>query len=306
MADRELIERAAEAICTGRLAAFPTETVYGLGANALDAAAVARIYKAKGRPPTSPIIVHVDSLGMARSLASDWPDAAEKLARCFWPGPLTLVVRKNARVPDIVTAGLDTVALRMPAHPIALALIRAARVPIAAPSANRFSELSPTRAQHVAADLADVIIDGGATDIGIESTVLSVACDPPVLLRPGMVTREDIERLIGPVELAAVTPTREAAHPSPGMHARHYSPRTPLLLVRDGAVPREGRGAYVGFAPGATVRMPGNAAAYATALYHTLHELDAAAYDWIAVEEPPATPEWAAIRDRLERAATRD
>src|SRR5689334_4593353 len=154
------IEQAAELIRSGKLVAFPTETVYGLGANALDPAAVAKIFEAKGRPRTSPLIVHLDSVEMARSLASSWPDTAEKLARRWWPGPLTLVVAKRPHVPDIVTAGLPTVGLRMPAHPVALELIRRAGVPIAAPSANRFSELSPTAAAHIPEELADAVLDG--------------------------------------------------------------------------------------------------------------------------------------------------
>jgi L-threonylcarbamoyladenylate synthase len=167
------IAHAAALIRAGKLVAFPTETVYGLGANALDAAAVERIFTAKGRPRTSPLIVHVDSVEMARGLASVWPDAAEALARRYWPGPLTLVVPKRAEIPDIVTAGLPTVGLRMPAHPLALELIRAAGVPIAGPSANRFTELSPTTAGHVPESLADYLLDGGPARVGIESTVLS-------------------------------------------------------------------------------------------------------------------------------------
>jgi L-threonylcarbamoyladenylate synthase len=306
----EQIRRAAELIRAGRLVAFPTETVYGLGANALDAAAVARIFEAKGRPSTSPLIVHVSSIEMARELVSEWPDAAEALARRYWPGPLTLVLPKQPRVPDIVTAGLETVGLRVPAHPIALELIRAAGVPIAAPSANRFTQLSPTTADHVRDALGarvDLILDGGATDVGIESTVLSLAGARPVLLRPGMVTQRQIEDLIGSVEVAGEA--GEGSHPSPGMHRRHYSPRTPVLLVRCGRVPESGRGAYLGFAgePSAPVaemvRMPLDAAMFAAVLYETLHRLDREGLDWIAVEQPPQEPEWAGILDRLKRAA---
>jgi len=188
------VAHAAELIRAGRLVAFPTETVYGLGANALDAAAVERIFAAKGRPRTSPLIVHVDSVEMARSLAAEWPDGAETLARHYWPGPLTLVVPKLSRIPDIVTAGLPTVGLRVPASPIALDLIRAAGVPIAAPSANRFTELSPTSAAHVPDGLADYVLNGGTADVGIESTVLSLV-DRPLLLRPGVIPLPEIERL---------------------------------------------------------------------------------------------------------------
>ncbi|MBI4873456.1 MAG: threonylcarbamoyl-AMP synthase, partial [Acidobacteria bacterium] len=212
--DAGVIQRAAELIRAGRLVAFPTETVYGLGANALDAAAVEKIFAAKGRPSTSPLIVHVDSEEMARTLARQWPDAAHVLVRRFWPGPLTLVVPKRECVPDVVTAGLATVGLRAPSHPLALALIRAAGVPIAAPSANRFTGLSPTTAEHVRRGLgeaADLILDGGPTVVGIESTVLSLAGQRPLLLRPGMVSREAIEALIGPLELAGRI--ENGAHP---------------------------------------------------------------------------------------------
>ena len=290
------IDEAAGLIRAGRLVAFPTETVYGLGANALDAAAVERIFRAKGRPSTSPLIVHVDSIGMARELAREWPAAAETLARAYWPGPLTLVVAKQPAVPDIVTAGLGTVGLRMPAHPLALELIRAAGVPIAAPSANRFTQLSPTTAEHVRrslGDAVDCILDGGATTVGIESTVLSVA-GSAVLLRPGMISRQEIESRIGPVALAGAV---EGAHPSPGMHARHYSPRTRVIL---GGPLASGRGAFLWIAhPAAaarTIRMPGAAEEYAVALYATLHELDDEGLDWIAIEPPPEGVEWDGVR----------
>jgi L-threonylcarbamoyladenylate synthase len=286
------VARAAALIREGRLVAFPTETVYGLGANALDAAAVERIFAAKGRPRTSPLIVHVDSVEMARSLASEWPPAAETLAARFWPGPLTLVVSKRPVIPDIVTAGLPTVGLRMPAHPLALELIRAAGVPIAAPSANRFTELSPTTAAHVP-PLADFILDGGPARVGIESTVLSLA-GPPRLFRPGVIPLPEIEALIGPVLQAG--PVEAGPHASPGMHRRHYRPVTPLRL---GPPPAEGNGAWLRIGK----EMPADPLAYAAALYETLHRLDSQGLDWIAVEPPPETPEWAGVRDRLRRAA---
>src|SRR3954452_23702052 len=235
----DAVARAAAVLRAGGLVAFPTETVYGLGANALDAAAVARIFDAKGRPHTSPLIVHVDSIGMARDLASRWPEAAEKLATRYWPGPLTLVVPKQPRIPDIVTAGLPTVALRMPAHPLALKFIRTAGVPIAAPSANRFTELSPTAAAHVPEMLADGVLDGGPATVGIESTVLSLV-NAPVLLRPGVIPLPEIEALIGPVKVVS---TAEGAHASPGMHPRHYRPSTPLFLLSAGEAFPPGRGA---------------------------------------------------------------
>ncbi len=312
MKDRAALVRAAELIRQGKLVAFPTETVYGLGANALDEAAVRRIYEVKGRPPQSPLIVHVASPEMARRLAAEWPEAAEKLSQRFWPGPLTLVVRKRAEIPDIVTAGLPSVGLRMPSHPLALELIQEAGVPVAAPSANRFSRLSPTTAEHVREGLGeavDFLLDGGPTTVGIESTVLSLVHTPPRLLRPGMVTRAQIEAVIGPVEAGRRIEEDNTAHLSPGLHARHYSPLTPLLLVRPGEPLPPGRGAYLWLTQpagaGHGVRMPCEPEAYAAILYEVLHREDARGWDWIAVERPPETQEWEAIRDRLERAARR-
>jgi L-threonylcarbamoyladenylate synthase len=308
-ASTETVKQAAEWIRAGRLVAFPTETVYGLGANALDPNAVRRIFEVKGRPTTSPLIVHVDSIDMARSLAGEWPEAAEVLARQFWPGPLSLVLPKRDTVPDIVTAGLPTVALRMPAHPLALDVIRGAGVPIAAPSANRFSQLSPTTAEHVRAGLGDgvdMVLDGGPTRVGIESTVVSLVVSRPLLLRPGAVSREAIEALIGPVSLVE---TAAGAHPSPGLHPRHYSPCTPLYLLDAGEPLPAGSGALLwrtAEAPAArSMRMPEDPAGYAAQLYGALHELDRQGWDWIAVERPPSEPAWAAILDRLGRAATR-
>jgi L-threonylcarbamoyladenylate synthase len=290
------LAHAAALIREGHLVAFPTETVYGLGANALDATAVARIFDAKGRPRTSPLIVHVASIAMARDLTLFWPPAAELLAERYWPGPLTLVVSKQPCIPDIVTAGLPTVGLRMPAHPIALELIRAAGVPIAAPSANRFTELSPTTAAHVPERLADFVLDGGPARVGIESTVLSLAGEP-VLLRPGVIPLPEIEALIGPVRIAA--DPAEGPHAAPGMHLRHYRPRTPLLLLHSTGTAPPGRGAWLRIGQ----EMPSDPVAYAAALYETLHRLDQEGWEWIAVERPPDTPAWAGVLDRLRRAA---
>jgi L-threonylcarbamoyladenylate synthase len=297
------MQRAAALIRSGKLVAFPTETVYGLGANALDASAVKRIFHVKGRPASSPLIVHVHSLEAARDLVTHWPPAAEKLASEFWPGPLTIVLAKREFIPDIVTASLPTVGVRVPAHGIALALLRDARVPIAAPSANRFSELSPTTAEHVhksLGDAVDLILDGGQTDIGIESTVLSLAGPTPLLLRPGMISTEQLEELIGKIEVAKLIP--DGPHPAPGMHQRHYSPRTPLMLH----LPGYGRGAYLWMtrpqAGAYNVEMPADAACYAAVLYDTLHRLDAQGLDWIAVEPPPEDAVWSGVNDRLRRA----
>lgn len=285
------LERAAELLRAGQLVAFPTETVYGLGANALDEAAVRRIFEAKGRPLSSPLIVHVASIEMARDLAREWPAEADLLARRFWPGPLTLVVPKNAEVPDLVTAGLPSVGLRIPAHPVARALLDVAGIPIAAPSANRFTGLSPTTAAHVReglGDAVDLILDGGPCTVGIESTVLSLAGPRPRILRPGMITRTQIEEVIGPVEVGG-------GAESPGQHAQHYRPRTPVVL---GDSPREGHGVRLD--------VTGDPSAWAERLYAELHDLDRKGYDWIAIDLPPDTPEWAGIRDRLLRAAIPD
>jgi L-threonylcarbamoyladenylate synthase len=302
------VEAAAKLIRAGELVAFPTETVYGVGANALDAAAVDRIYEAKGRPRTSPLIVHVASIAMAQELVREWPDRASLLAERFWPGPLTLVLPKSDRVPGRVTAGLDTVGIRMPDHSVALDLIREAGVPIAAPSANRFSELSPTTAAHVRDALGSsvaMVLDAGPTQVGIESTVLSLAGPEAVLLRPGMISQAQIEEVIGPVQVFAASAPEEA-HPSPGMHRKHYSPRTALVIVSDGALP-EGRVAYLWITTPASAaggcQMPADPKAYAARLYQVLHELDSQGFDCIAIERPPTGMMWTGILDRLERAS---
>jgi L-threonylcarbamoyladenylate synthase len=313
---RAALAKGAELLRAGRLVAFPTETVYGLGANALDEAAVQRIYDAKGRPAINPIIVHVASAAAARELALDWPVAADAIARAFWPGPVTLVVRKRAVVPDIVSAGGETVGLRVPAHPLALALLEWAQVPVAAPSANLSTQVSPTTAQHVErglADRVDLIIDGGATHVGIESTVVDVTGGVPRILRPGMVARDAIARIAGAAETASALAARELPR-SPGMMDKHYAPSAPVRLVSAGALrgllaaERRG-GARVGvlaFAPAdadAGRVMPGAPEAYARLLYAALHEMDDERCDIVLVERPPEAPEWAAILDRLERAA---
>jgi L-threonylcarbamoyladenylate synthase len=316
---------AARLLRSGKLVAFPTETVYGLGANALDPEAVASIYRVKRRPATSPLIVHVSSIEMAKSLVADWLEIADRLAKKFWPGPLTLVLPKLrvaakladaaptlSTIPDIVAAGLPNVALRMPAHPIALALIQAAGIPLAAPSANRFTELSPTTAAHVRDSLGsevDYILDGGPCQVGIESTVLSLVASQPILLRPGGISRQQLEALCGPVLSTYEVPA--GPHPAPGMHPRHYSPRTTLYLVTNGKLPDRGQGIYLQHTHPATdprvttIQLPSAPADYAAALYEKLHQADAANADWIAVDQPPITPEWEAVQDRLQRAASK-
>jgi L-threonylcarbamoyladenylate synthase len=232
--DPQALQPAADCLRRGGLVAFPTETVYGLGVHALDRNAVRRLFLAKERPATDPLIVHITSISALAPLVTSIPDAVRTLAARFWPGPLTLVLPRSSAVPDEVTAGLASVAVRVPAHPVARALIAAAGVPVAAPSANLFSRPSPTRASHVMEDLAgriDMVVDGGPTTIGVESTVLDLTQTPPVILRPGAVTLEMLLDVLPDVRLHAARPgTRQEAMPAPGMLERHYSPRAPMTL----------------------------------------------------------------------------
>lgn len=289
----------------GEVVAFPTETVYGLGVNALDAGAVQKVYELKGRPATSPLIVHVDSIEMARTLLTEWPSLAEELARKHWPGPLTMVLPKRALIPDIVTAGLQTVGIRVPSHPIALELIREAGIPLAAPSANKFTGVSPTTAEHVREAFGDAVpvIDGGPCTVGIESTVVAVEGSALTLLRLGMIDVYPLPHGRGSVQ------GEGEAHRAPGMHQRHYSPRTPVLLIDVSSRLPGGDGAYMWRTQSAetkrAVQMPMDPQQYAAQLYATLHLLDHDGLPWIAVEVPPDTPEWSAIRDRLKRAASK-
>jgi L-threonylcarbamoyladenylate synthase len=314
--------RAAEVLRQGGLVAFPTETVYGLGANALDSAAVERIFQAKARPATNPIIVHVAEPADVRAVAATWPEEAERLVERFWPGPLTLVLPRSPAVPDIVTAGAPTVAVRLPAHAVARQLIALAGVPIAAPSANRSSQLSPTLAEHVRRDLdgrIDLILDGGPTPGGIESTVLDLTTRPARLLRPGLVSPDAIEAVIGPI-VHSQAPEPTAALPSPGMLPRHYAPRTRLECIEGNARERVEELVKAGFRvawvthevvptdlvpAGVRVgRLPADPAGYAAGLYAVLHTLDDGQADRIVVSLPPEGDDWLGIRDRLLRAAT--
>lgn len=322
----EAIRRAAQVLCDGGLVAFPTETVYGLGANALDAAAVARIFVAKGRPAGHPLIVHVPGESEAQEVVADWPPAAHALAQLFWPGPLTLVLPRHGRIASVVTGGGPTVGVRVPAHPIAQALLRQSKRPIAAPSANLSTQISPTRPEHVLAGLGgrfDLLLAAGPTPGGIESTVLDVSVRPCRLLRPGLISATAIEAVVGPVERVAHGAMSRAAHdplPSPGLAERHYAPRAILELASDDGVARVEhwlrQGVRVGWmcreeAPLTSsplciqCRLPDNAAAYAARLYDCLHDLDAAGAEHIVVAAIPADDEWMAIRDRLGRAAFR-
>lgn len=325
--ERDVIVRVGEIIRAGGLVAFPTETVYGLGANALDAAAVARIFEAKGRPATNPLIVHVNSIVAAQALVTDWPRSADLLSRRFWPGPLTLVLPKQPVVPDLVTAGLPSVGIRVPANPIAQALIEAAGVPIAAPSANRSTSLSPTRAEHVVRDLngrVDMIVDGGATSGGLESTVLDLTASPPRLLRPGLVAPLDIEAVIGPIVRKPPSIAMSSTPlPSPGLMLRHYAPRAPLEGIDKDARARVAelcqQGRCIGWLAFAeelrdavmtqeklvAIEMPADPTEYAARLYAALHALDDAGVERIVVSLPPDSEGWLAIRDRLRRAAAK-
>jgi L-threonylcarbamoyladenylate synthase len=316
--DEAAITEAARVIQGGGLVAFPTETVYGLGANALDARAVSRIFQAKGRPASNPLIVHVASAEAVTQVA-EVGDVAARLMNAFWPGPLTLVLPKKSTVPKIVTAGGATVGVRQPRHPVARMLLEAAGVPIAAPSANRSEEISPTRAEHVEAslgDAVDIILDGGSTDVGLESTVLDITIMPPRLLRPGMVTRAQIADVLGSEVAGVDSPSgaKDRIARSPGQMLRHYAPRTPLRLVDDvwaAALASTRPVAVIAITPattelptGITARiMPADAHRYAAALYHTLHEFDKVGADEILVETPPSDEPWHAIRDRLARAS---
>ncbi len=231
--EAHLIKQAAERIRAGGLVAFPTETVYGLGANGFDAMAVEHIFTAKARPTSDPIILHLSSRHQLELVAKDIPQLALQLAQAFWPGPLTLVLKRQPRVPAIVTAGLDTVAVRVPSHPVALALLKAADVPIAAPSANRFSRPSPTTAQHVLEDLdgcVDLVLDGGATSIGVESTVLDLTQAIPTILRPGGALIEPLRVMIPNLQIKQRFMGAEESMPSPGMLLKHYSPNAELML----------------------------------------------------------------------------
>jgi L-threonylcarbamoyladenylate synthase len=320
-ADDEPLRTAAEALREGELVVFPTETVYGLGANALSARAVARIFEAKGRPAHNPLIVHASDADAARALAAEWPDAARRIAHELWPGPITVVVRKADCVPDIVTAGGPTVAIRVPDHPVALRLIALAGVPVAAPSANPSGMMSPTRVEHLDERiLASVrcVMDAGPCIHGIESTVVDLTTTPPVILRPGAVTRSRLERIIG--KLGAERPRDESGAPrSPGTLGRHYAPQTELILVgtpeteRSG-IHRSGRFAWVTHDPtlagafpdaATTILMPPDSERYASRLYEVLQQLDRGGYSTIMVHEPPETPDWEAVLDRLRRAALR-
>ncbi|MBM2621268.1 threonylcarbamoyl-AMP synthase [Actinoplanes sp. LDG1-06] len=309
--DADGLRRAVEVLRAESVVAFPTETVYGLGANAFSEKAVGEIYRLKRRPSWNPLIVHVANIEAARGLAEDWPDLAHEMAARFWPGPLTLVVPR-ARHLDGVGASNDTIAIRIPAHEVALSLLEASGLPLAAPSANRSESISPTTAEHVLRSLPDVplVLDGGPASWGIESTVLDVTGETPRLLRPGALPLRTLRDVAGSILLPSDGPEDGAVRSSPGMSRRHYAPRAKVLLVKDVAdVDQTGLSGPVGVltyetadVPGAEI-LSGDPREYAADLYAALHRLDDAGVATILVQEPPQTEDWLAVRDRLGRAA---
>jgi len=329
IADADAINRAAELLRQGRLVAFPTETVYGLGADAGNPVAVAGIFKAKGRPADHPLIVHVASIDSLYDWACTVPDAALKLADRFWPGPLAMILNKKPEVPLAVTGGQQTVGLRMPDHPVALALLKAFGGGIAAPSANRFCRISPTQADHVSEELGDavdMILDGGPCQVGVESTIIDLSGGKPRLLRPGHITRREIEavlqtELIMPPTLnTAPAPEMPEEIRAPGMMNVHYAPTTPAIRYPAGRLPkmiqqliandkRIGLLSYqLKITPTSQIHvlsLPEQAGDYAQMLYTALRELDSLQLDLILVEQPPQTEPWRAINDRLGKATAR-
>ncbi len=323
--DPAAIDEAVSILRAGGLVAIPTETVYGLAAAALDESAVLRIYAAKGRPDHHPLITHVLDEAQARSLAASWPDRAARLARRFWPGPLTLVVDRAAHVPGVVAAGTNSIAIRAPSHPVARAVIAALGQPVAAPSANRFQGLSPTTASHVVKQLGErveLVLDAGPCEAGIESTVVDARSDPPRVLRPGAVDLAALREVVPGIEAQTDSMRGPAPRVSPGMEARHYAPRARLVLADTWLEAQRiaygiaGGGARVGLVTHevhtTSVReqrvlvrtLPRDPTQYARLLYGTLHDLDDAGVDAIVVQGVPRDEAWWAVDDRLRRGST--
>jgi L-threonylcarbamoyladenylate synthase len=317
------VNRAAELLRAGGVVALPTETVYGLAANALDENAVAKIFQIKGRPAHNPIIVHVSGNEMARSCVMKWPELAGKFSKAFWPGPLTLVLPRAEKIPAIVTAGGDTVGVRWPGHPFIQAVIRECGFPLAAPSANLSNQISPTNAGHVRAQLGGkipLIVDGGQSQVGIESTVLDLSAGPPGILRPGMIHAESLAAVSGEI-LNLKFKTPNSALRSPGLLEKHYSPKAKLLVLKwndDDDLKTQLVARHLspvtcfviahtkipaGFGADKVSVIPHDAEAFARALYAELHRCDAVGAELIVVEAPPDAPEWSGIADRLRRAA---
>jgi L-threonylcarbamoyladenylate synthase len=327
--DVRAVAEAAAALRAGRLVAFPTETVYGLGARASDASAVHRIFVVKGRPEHHPLIAHVESEAAAAALALAWPPSAARLAGAFWPGPLTIIVDRARHVPSEVAGGGDSIAVRAPAHPVARALLRELGEAIAAPSANRYQGVSPTLAAHVVKELGDgvdLVVDGGPCEAGIESTVVDVRGVHPRVLRPGATSMAALRALLPDIEAATSSADGSTARASPGMDLRHYAPRATLEVVeaddiartlervvqppgRAGLVFHSPRGRAAALAASAShdgilgVALASEPDAYARQLYRTLHDLDDAGVDAIVIERVPSTEPWWAVADRLKRAS---
>lgn len=326
---QKAVLRAAELLRAGEVVALPTETVYGLAANALDEKAVARIFQIKGRPANNPIIVHVASHEMTKRYVKSWPPRADKLARAFWPGPLTLVLPRTKKIPDIVVGGGATVGIRWPSHPFIQAVIRECDFPLAAPSANLSSRISPTNAEHVRAQLGGkirLIVDGGQSQVGIESTVLDLSASPPRILRPGMIHAESLAAVCGEVQgsgfkVQSSENKTPGALRSPGLLNKHYSPKAKLLVLNwrdDADLKSQLVTCHMSLATCHVIAhtkipsgeyfarvsvIPRDAEAFARAIYAELHRCDAAGAEGIVVEAPPGSPEWAGIADRLRRAA---
>lgn len=303
-----------ELLKDNKLVAIPTETVYGLAANAFDADGVSQIFEMKGRPRFNPLIVHIHDAGQLKDLAKDIPEAAMKLAKAFWPGSLTLILPKQPNVPDIITAGKNTVGIRMPDHPMTLELLRGLPFPLAAPSANPFTRVSPTSAEHVAhyfGDSIPAILDGGPCQVGLESTIVGFEGDTPIIYRKGGISIEAIEKVVGKVQLLT---ENETAPQAPGMLLKHYSPRTPLILSTDiqqsiGTYPNKRIGVLsfftVDFKGAEIVKILSpskNLKEVAKHLFAALHELDALQLDVIIAERFPEEGLGGSINDRLRRA----
>jgi L-threonylcarbamoyladenylate synthase len=301
--NEQVIERAGEVLLEGGVVVIPTETVYGLACNAMDEAAVRRVFEIKGRPAENPLIIHLASADQLDDVAIEIPDLARKLAKRYWPGPLTMVLKRHPEVPAVTTGGLDTVAVRVPAHDVARAIIEAAGCPIAAPSANVFMALSPTQAEDVDPEVlidVDMIIDGGRSEYGLESTVLDMTEDPPRILRPGSVSRADIQTLVGG-PLGHIPPSE--VRKAPGMYRRHYAPKSPVRLVDRPLQSDECGLTFSANESEMLLKMPKEPRAYGAVLYGALKQLDSKGPKVILIEEPPELPEWEAVWDRLRKAS---
>jgi len=322
----ENVTRAVAWLRAGEIVGLPTETVYGLAADAGNADGVAKIYAAKGRPVDHPLIVHVASADAAKAWAATWPEAAEKLAAAFWPGPMTLIVKRASHVLDAVTGGQDTVGLRVPSHPVAQAVMREFGGGLAAPSANQFGQVSATTAEHVAAEFPDIllfILNGGACDVGVESTIVDVSGDTVRILRPGRVRANEIEQVLG-VALGPVTDGASDAPRVSGSMASHYAPRTPTIMLEERRLRTQLRAFRQAQDRGPSrcvithsfdvepsaklraIRLAGDAQTWEYELYALLRSLDSERYGQLIIEAPPQGPEWEAVNDRVQRATQRD